>query len=57
MNRQGRLRAPFSFALAAALTIVLGDRGRTDDELDETRAEEYDELEETREPPPAVGAG
>jgi hypothetical protein len=42
--------------VAAVLTIVLGDRGRTD-ELDETRAEEYDELEETREPAPAVGAG
>ena len=41
---------------AAVLTVVLGDRGRTD-ELDETRPEEYDELEETREPAPAVGAG
>jgi hypothetical protein len=32
------------------------DRGRAD-EQDETRAEDYDELGETREPPPMVGAG
>ena len=34
----------------------MGGRGRAD-ERDETRPEEYDELEETREPAPAVGAG
>jgi hypothetical protein len=45
-----------NLVVAGVLTVVLGDRARTD-ELDETRAEEYDELEETREPAPAVGAG
>ncbi len=45
-----------NLVVAAVLTVVLGDRGRTD-ELDETRPEEYDELEQTREPAPAVGAG
>jgi len=42
--------------VAAVLTVVLGDRGRTD-ELDETRPEGYDELEQPREPAPVVGAG
>ena len=35
-----------NLVVAGVLTVVLGDRGRTD-ELDETRPEEYDELEET----------
>jgi hypothetical protein len=38
------------------LTVLLGSRGRAD-ERDETRPEEYDELEETHEPAPTVGAG
>jgi hypothetical protein len=44
--------------VAAVLTVVLGERGRADD-LDETRPDEYDELEaeEAREPAPLVGAG
>jgi len=37
-------------------TLVLGRNGRGD-ELDETRDIDYDELRETREPAPAVGAG
>jgi SSS family solute:Na+ symporter len=37
-------------------TLLLGGRGRTD-ERDETRPQDYDELEETREPAPTVGAG
>ncbi|HZC13419.1 MAG TPA: sodium:solute symporter family protein [Thermoleophilaceae bacterium] len=45
-----------NLVVAAALTLLLGDRGRSDDE-DETRPEEYDELEETREPAPTAGAG
>jgi solute:Na+ symporter, SSS family len=45
-----------NLVVAAVVTLVLGDRGRSDDE-DETRPEEYDELEETREPAPTVGAG
>jgi Na+/proline symporter len=42
--------------MIALLTVILGDRGRADEE-DETRAEDYDELEETGEPAPTVGAG
>jgi hypothetical protein len=38
------------------VTLLLGGRGRTD-ERDETRPADYDELEETREPAPTVGAG
>jgi solute:Na+ symporter, SSS family len=45
-----------NLVVSAAITLVLGRRGRTD-ELDETRPEDYDELEETREPAPTVGAG
>ena len=42
--------------VAGVLTLVLGDRGRADDE-DETRAEDYDEFEETGEPASTVSAG
>ena len=42
--------------VATLVTLVLGPRGRADDR-DETRAEEYDELEETHEPAPTVSAG
>jgi solute:Na+ symporter, SSS family len=45
-----------NLVLAVVLTLVLGDRGRAD-EADETAPEEYDELRETREPAPTVGAG
>jgi hypothetical protein len=45
-----------NLVVAAVSTVVLGDRGRADD-LDETRPADYDELEETREPAPTVGAG
>jgi hypothetical protein len=38
------------------VTLLLGGRARAD-ELDETREVDYDELRETREPAPAVGAG
>jgi solute:Na+ symporter, SSS family len=45
-----------NLVVAAVVTILLGGRGRAD-ERDETRPQEYDELEETREPAPTVGAG
>ena len=45
-----------NLVVASVITIVLGDRGRAD-ELDETRPDEYDELEEAREPAPSVSAG
>jgi SSS family solute:Na+ symporter len=45
-----------NLVVATVVTLLLGDRGRAD-ELDETRPEDYDELEETREPAPTVGAG
>ena len=45
-----------NLVVAAVLTVLLGGRGRAD-ELDETSPQEYDELEETREPAPTVGAG
>ena len=45
-----------NLVVAAVVTLVLGRSGRAD-ELDETRPQEYDELEETREPAPTVGAG
>jgi hypothetical protein len=42
--------------VASVFTLVLGKAGRAD-ELDETRESDYDELRETREPAPTVGAG
>ena len=42
--------------VATVLTLVLGGRGRADDE-DETRAEDYDGREETGEPAATVSAG
>jgi solute:Na+ symporter, SSS family len=45
-----------NLVVAAAITLFLGRRGRGD-ERDETRPEEYDELAETGEPAPTVGAG
>jgi solute:Na+ symporter, SSS family len=45
-----------NLVVATVLTLVLGDRGRADD-LDETRPEDYDELEETGEPAPTAAAG
>jgi solute:Na+ symporter, SSS family len=45
-----------NLVVSALLTAILGDRGRADEE-DETRAEDYDELMETGEPAPTVGAG
>jgi solute:Na+ symporter, SSS family len=45
-----------NLVVSTVLTLVLGDRGRAD-ELDETSAEDYDELEETGEPAPTVSAG
>jgi hypothetical protein len=45
-----------NLVVAAIVTLVLGRSGRAD-ERDETRPQEYDELGETREPAPTVGAG
>ena len=45
-----------NLVVAAVITVLLGGRGRAD-RRDETRPEEYDELVETREPAPTVGAG
>jgi solute:Na+ symporter, SSS family len=45
-----------NLVVASAITLLLGGRGRAD-ELDETRDVDYDELRETREPAPTVGAG
>ena len=45
-----------NLVVATVITLVLGGRGRAD-ERDETRDEDYDELVETREPAPTVGAG
>jgi solute:Na+ symporter, SSS family len=45
-----------NLVVSTVLTLVLGDRGRAD-ELDETRPEDYDELEETGEPAPTAAAG
>jgi len=56
LHEQGAHRAPFSLGLLGAVPAALGRRGRAD-ERDETRPEEYDELAETGEPAPAVGAG
>jgi SSS family solute:Na+ symporter len=52
----GLVALALNLVLAAVITLVLGSAGRAD-ELDETRPEEYDELAETREPAPTVGAG
>ena len=45
-----------NLAVTSVVTLVLGGRGRAD-ELDETREADYDELHETHEPAPTVGAG
>lgn len=45
-----------NLVVASIATLVLGRQGRGD-ELDETRESDYDELRETHEPAPAVGAG
>jgi len=45
-----------NLVVAAVITVLLGGRGRAA-RRDETRPEEYDELVETREPAPTVGAG
>jgi hypothetical protein len=45
-----------NLALASVVTLGLGQHGRGD-ELDEARDTDYDELRETREPAPSVGAG
>jgi SSS family solute:Na+ symporter len=45
-----------NLVVATVVTLLLGRRGRAD-ERDETRAEDYDELRETGEPAPTVGAG
>jgi solute:Na+ symporter, SSS family len=52
----GLVALALNLVLAALITLALGRRGRAD-RLDETRPEEYDELVETREPAPTVGAG
>ena len=52
----GLVALALNLVVAALITLVLGRRGRSD-RLDETRPEEYDEIVETREPAPTVGAG
>jgi len=52
----GLVALVLNLVVAGAATLVLGRHGRGD-ELDETRAVDYDELRETREPAPTVGAG
>jgi solute:Na+ symporter, SSS family len=52
----GLVALAINLAVASVVTLLLGGRGRAD-ELDETREVDYDELRETREPAPTVGAG
>jgi solute:Na+ symporter, SSS family len=52
----GLVALALNLVVAALITLVLGRRARAD-RLDETRPEEYDEIVETREPAPTVGAG
>jgi SSS family solute:Na+ symporter len=52
----GLVALVLNLGVATLITLVLGRRGRADG-LDDTRPEEYDELVETREPAPTVGAG
>jgi solute:Na+ symporter, SSS family len=52
----GLVALALNLLIAAALTVLLGQRGRAD-ERDETRPDEYDELVETGEPAPTVQAG
>jgi hypothetical protein len=52
----GLVAFALNLVVSAAGTVLLGDRGRTD-ELDETREAEYDELVETGRPAPTVSAG
>ena len=52
----GLVALVLNVVVAGLLTLVLGKAGRGD-ELDETREVDYDELRETREPAPTVGAG
>ncbi len=52
----GLVALALNLVVAALITLVLGRRGRAD-RLDETRPDEYDEIVETREPAPTVGAG
>jgi solute:Na+ symporter, SSS family len=52
----GLVALALNLAVATVLTLVLGGRGRAD-ALDETRPDDYDELQETHEPAPTVSAG
>ena len=45
-----------NLVVASVLSVILGGRGRADAD-DETRPADYDELHETHEPAPTVGAG
>ena len=52
----GLVALALNLAVAVLGTLLLGSRGRAD-EADETHPDDYDELEETREPAPTVSAG
>jgi solute:Na+ symporter, SSS family len=52
----GLVALALNLFVAVVLTVVMGSRGRADAE-DETRPSDYDELHETHEPAPTVGAG
>jgi solute:Na+ symporter, SSS family len=52
----GLVALALNLFVAVVLTVVMGSRGRADAE-DETRPADYDELHETHEPAPTVGAG